>query len=90
MNTAKAKIYYFFRVIGVYRRLKKAVPPAGHGFRLCQKNRGPSRQGPRIYPKLSVNAPHESEITRHQHQLLTCLIIMLIFYPINPLLSIIF
>ena len=69
MNTAKAKIYYFIRVIGVYRRLKKPCPLRATALRLCQKNRGPSRQGPRIYANRSVDAPHESEIMRHQHQL---------------------
>ena len=70
MNTDKAKIIISSAFIGVYLRLKKSRAPLGHGFKLRQKNRGPSRQGPRNYAN-AVNTPHESEIMRHQHQLLT-------------------
>ena len=68
MNTDKAKICYFIRI---YRRLfavKKSRAPFGPRLKLRQKNRGPSREGPRNYANLSVNAPHESEIMHH-HQL---------------------
>jgi hypothetical protein len=39
-------------------------------------------RGPKI-SNLLLNAPHKPAITRHQHQLLTKLVIMQVLYPIS-------